>query len=79
MKNTKIKNSLVCDFCDSDILIEDHLFYESADGTLMCITCGSEHLYIHDYTQHDEYPYVESNEFDGGQYVGLPFRKVYIL
>lgn len=79
MKNTKINNNLVCDYCDNNILQEDEIFYESADGTLMCSLCGSEYLYIHNYTQYDEYPYIESNEFDGGQYVGLPFRRVYIL
>lgn len=76
MKNTKEKiGKIYCDYCGENALEKDS-YYQAADGTIMCQVCGQEHLFIHNFTQYDEYPFIEHNEFNGGEYQGLPFKRI---
>lgn len=78
MKNIKTKTNLkTCSSCDRSFYPEDVIYYfKNTGGDILCATCGEVELYIHDFTLHDEYPYVIDDEFDGGQYLGDPFKKI---
>ena len=64
-----------CDCCGRDIHIDEECF-ENNNGGYLCEGCGDD-LYIDDYTQYDDYPYIDGEDsWDGGQYEGDQYRKV---
>ena len=71
----KEKNSIACWSCDAHIEMDD-LYFESSGGDILCEKCGDEHLFIHDFTLYDDYPYVEHEDFDGSKYQGDPYKVV---
>lgn len=69
----KMKNMLECVGCNK--LIDFNGYYESSSGEVLCFECGEEVLYIHDFTQYDEYPLIDGeDEFDGGRYLGSQWK-----
>ena len=75
MKNSKTKTNLFCQSCDKPISDHD-THYLSTDGDVMCEECGDNKLFIHSFTTYDEYPYIRHLLFDGGQYLGDPYKKI---
>jgi len=64
---------LYCDICGQPIKGEH---FESCFGEHICEECG-EDFYIHDYTQYDEYPYIDGEgSWDGGAWEGECYKKV---
>lgn len=71
---SKMKNMMECVGCGKLIDFNDE-YYESTNGEVLCSECGEEVLYVHDFTQYDEYPLIDGEEgFDGGQYLGSQWR-----
>lgn len=66
---------ITCDCCGKRIHRTEE-YYESTSGEYMCEECG-DNLFIHELTQHDEYPYIDGEAtWDGGQYEGDQYKKV---
>lgn len=76
MKNTKISLDIKCWACDDQVYLEDGHFYRSLGGEVLCAKCGDGALHIHNWTQHDDYPYIEVDDFDGASYNGDPYKKM---
>lgn len=77
MKNINEKKKLkICDGCNKSFYPNKTTYFESAEGSVLCDVCGEIHLYTHKFTQYDEYPYVSNDIFDGGQYLGDPYKKI---
>lgn len=69
----KMKYMLECAGCNK--LIDFNGYYESSSGEVLCSECGEETLFIHDFTQYDEYPLIDGEEgFNGGRYLGSQWR-----
>lgn len=78
MPNTKTKARMkTCSVCDRSFYPDEVIYYfKNTKDDILCATCGEVELYMHDFTLHDEYPYVIDDKFDGGQYLGDPFKKM---
>ena len=64
---------MTCIYCGSTIH-GDH--FESSSGDHICEACGKE-FYIHDYTQYDDYPYIDGEgTWDGGMWEGESYKRV---
>jgi len=71
---SKMKYMMECVGCGKLIDFNDE-YYESNSGEVLCLECGEEVLYIHDFTQYDEYPLIDGEDgFDGGRYLGSQWR-----
>ncbi|NCB03732.1 MAG: hypothetical protein EOM67_16490 [Spirochaetia bacterium] len=69
----KMIKKLYCEICGQPIT-EDH--FESSNGDHICEECG-EDFYIHDFTQYDEYPYIDGEgSWDGSMYEGDAYKRV---
>lgn len=64
----------ICDMCGAEI--QDCEGFIGTDGSTICEECGDEYLDIHDWTQHDEYPYIDGEgTWDGSMYEGEQFKR----
>ena len=70
---SKMKYMMECVGCGKPVDFNE--YYESNNGEVLCLECGEEVLYIHDFTQYDEYPLIDGEDrFDGGRYLGSQWR-----
>lgn len=69
------KEKLYCYGCGKEIKVGEE-YFEHYNGEDLCEECG-EDLYIHDFTENDDYPYIDGEgDWDGGMYEGECYRKV---
>ena len=74
-KEEKKEEKMLCYACGREIL-QGEEYFESYSGDFICEECG-EDLYIHDFTENDDYPYIDGEgDWDGGMWEGESYRKV---
>ena len=74
----KMKDYVVCENCSEYINIYNDVHYVSTKDEILCEDCGDSFLAIHDFTQYDDYPFIdeETGDWDGSQWIGSQWRKI---
>jgi hypothetical protein len=69
------KEKMLCYGCGREIL-QGEEYFESYSGEHICEACGKD-FYIHDYTQYDDYPYIDGEgTWDGSMWEGESYKRV---
>ena len=75
---TRLKEHIECDACGKLIDPYKDTHYVSTSEDVLCEECGDDVLSIHEYTQYDDYPYIDesSGDWDGPRYISAQWRRI---